>query len=134
MLIDHIGIVIPKIKNVGTMYHNLLGFIPVTEIVLDSAQQVYVQFFQNEEGLRLELIEPIGKESPAYNALKKGGGTNHVGYRCSNIDDTLAEARKHNCIIVCQPIPGVGHEGRLIAFVTHPHLGLIEFVEYNNGG
>ena len=133
MLIDHIGIVVPKIEEAGTIYQQVLGFTPATDVILDAIQKVYGQFFHNEEGQRLELIEPLGEESPAYNALKKGGGTNHIGYRCSNIEDALANARTQNCIIVGQPVPGAGHEGRRIAFVVHPTLGLTEFVEYKKG-
>jgi methylmalonyl-CoA/ethylmalonyl-CoA epimerase len=134
MIIDHVGIVVPKIEEAGKIYPQVLEFTPATGVILDAIQKVYVQFFHNEEGQRIELIEPLDEESPAFNALKKGGGANHIGYRCSNVEDALANARTQNCIIVCQPVPGAGHEGRRVAFVVHPFLGLAEFVEYKNGG
>lgn len=130
MVIDHIAIVVRSIKEAREKYENFLGFHPVTGIVPDPLQKVNVQFLANEKGERLELIEPIDETSPSMNALKKGGGTNHISYRCSNLDAVIEEAKKQKIKVVCPPVPGTGHDGRRIAFFVHPHLGLLEFVEY----
>lgn len=131
MIIDHIAIIVRNIKQASEMYRNFIGFTPETDIILDEIQKVYVQFFKNEKGERLEIIEPVDETSPSMNALKKGGGTNHICYRCENLDDLLKEAKKQRLKMVCPPVPGAGHEGRRVAFFVHPSLGLLEFVEYN---
>lgn len=130
MNIDHIGIVVKNIKDAQRQYESLLGFRQQTDVILDRAQKVYVQFFVNKKGERLELIEPIDTTSPAYNALKKGGGVNHICFRCSNIEEAVKRAQQQKCFLVCHPVIGAGHEGQLIAFVVHSDFGLIEFVEF----
>jgi methylmalonyl-CoA/ethylmalonyl-CoA epimerase len=129
MIIDHIAIVVRSIKESREKYENFLGFRPVTDIIPDPIQKVNVQFLANEKGERLELIEPTDETSPSMNALKKGGGANHISYRCSDLDAVIEEAKKQKIKVVCPPVPGTGHDGRRIAFFVHPHLGLLEFVE-----
>ena len=129
MVIDHIGIIVKNIKSSRKKYEDLLGYEIISEIILDSFQKVKVQFLRNSNGQKIELIEPLGVDSPSFNALKKGAGVNHICYQCENLEYTLKILRASHCIVVCKPIIGAGHEGRKIAFVVHPEMGLIEFVE-----
>ncbi len=130
MIIDHIAIVVRSIDAVRETYEDFLGFRADTDVVLDERQKVNVQFFVNEAGERLELIEPVDMSSPSMNALRKGGGVNHICYRCEDLDVIVAEAAKRKIKAVCPPVPGAGHDGRRVAFFVHPHLGLIEYVEH----
>lgn len=130
LVVDHVGIVVRSLADAQAVYEGLLGFRRQTDVIEDPVQQVRVQFFINARGERLELVEPSDATSPAANALSKGGGANHVGLRCDDLDAMLALARQHHCIVVCPPVPATGHGGRRIAFIYHPQLGLIELVEY----
>ena len=129
MKIDHIGIVVKNIDKAKEKYIQLLDYEVKTELIYDKFQKVNVLFLENKFGERIELIEPTTTDSPVYNALKKGGGTNHIGYKTDNLEKSLAEARTEKCIIVREPMPGAGHNNRNVAFVMHPLLGLVEFVE-----
>lgn len=128
MKVDHVGVVVRSILVPRAKF--LAGFRQETDVIADPLQRVKVQFWINDQGDRIELIEPLGKKSPAYPSLKKGGGTNHLGFRCQNITRTLAKVRKDGGIILSKPAPAAGHHGRLIAFVFHPLLGLVEFIQW----
>lgn len=130
--IDHFGIVVKNIKESADFYQKLFGLKRETEIIKDPIQKVYVQFFTTEQGEKIELVEPISKESPSYNALIKGGGANHICFQVKNIQEELIKLKKMNCIIVCPPTKGAGFNNAEVAFVVHPLLGLIELVEYQN--
>jgi methylmalonyl-CoA/ethylmalonyl-CoA epimerase len=130
MIIDHIAIVVRDINAVRDTYINFLGFKPISEITPDPLQKVNVQFLANEKGERLELIEPADPTSPSMNALKKGGGVNHICYRCNDLNTIIEEAKKQKIKMVAPPKPGAGHDGRRVAFFVHPHLGLVEYVEW----
>jgi methylmalonyl-CoA/ethylmalonyl-CoA epimerase len=132
MIIDHIAIVVRKIDSVRDMYINFLGFNPVTEVIHDPLQIVNVQFLENEKGERLELIEPSDPASPSMNALKKGGGVNHICYRCEDLDEIIEKANTLKIKMVAPPKPGAGHDERRVAFFVHPHLGLLEYVEFKD--
>lgn len=129
MKIDHFGIVVNNINESATVYLKLFRFKKKTGIILDKIQQVYIQFFQYKNEV-IELVQPINQNSPSYNALLKGGGANHICFQTYNIQKELTNLRKDNCIIVCLPVAGAGFKKRLVAFVVHPLLGLVELVEY----
>ena len=130
MNIDHIGIVVKDIKKSSTLYQKLLGFEKKSIKILDKNQKVYIQFLENNKGERVELVQPLDETSPSYNALTKGGGFNHICFKTKNIKKKLSNLTKEKCIVVCPPVKGAGHQNRLIAFVVHPLMGLIELVEY----
>lgn len=130
MKIDHIGVVVKNIHLSAKLYQKLFDLNKKSEVIYDPIQKVYVQFFENEKGSMIELIQPQSKKSPSYNALLKGGGTNHICYETNHIQRELIRLKKENCIIVCPPVEGAEFKKRLVAFVVHPLLGLIELVEY----
>ena len=129
MVIDHIGIVVESIEEARGKYEDLLGFRAQTEIIFEPHEKINTQFLVNEKGERIQLIEPVDDSSPVFNALQKGGGVNHICYRCSNIRDTLKKVEQHRCVVVRSPFAGAGVGGRQVAFAVHPDLGIVEFVE-----
>ena len=108
MDIDHIAIVVRDIQIARVLYEDFLGFRPSTKIILDNVQKVRVQFFENDKAERIELIEPIDETSPSMNALKKGGGVNHICYKCSNLEQIISLAQAQKIKMVCSPVPGEG--------------------------
>lgn len=129
MKIDHFGIVVKDIKKSAKLYQKTFNLKRQTEVILDQTQRVYVQFFETENKQRIELIQPTNKTSPSYHALLKGGGANHICFITLDIKKELIILKREKAIIVCPPIRGTGHNGKLIAFAVHPLLGLIELVE-----
>ena len=129
MQLDHFGIVVKDIGAARQQYKELFQLSVTTDVISDPLQRVWVQFLADKAGTRWELIQPMDERSPAWNALRKGGGLNHFCYSTVDLDRCIELLRAQNCVIVCQPTPGAGHDGRRIAFMVSPELGLIELVE-----
>lgn len=130
--IDHFGVVVKDIHEAAKFYQELFNLEKITEVVEDNTQKVYVQFFLTDHGDKIELIQPVDKNSPSYNALLKGGGANHICFETSNINEEITNLKRRNCIVVCAPTQSSGLTNGTIAFVVHPFLGLIELVEYHH--
>lgn len=131
MTVDHIGIVVTNISDALEYYSDLLGFFPQTERILVEDHDVSVQILTNDDGERVELVEPLSENSPAYKGLKKGkyGGVHHICYRCTDIHKTIERSTAAGCTVASPPAPGIVHGGQMVAFILHPDLGLTEFLE-----
>lgn len=128
MRLHHIGIVVPDIVRYEADLKPF-GLQPITPIIHDSVQQVKVQFWRAGADPQVELVEPVGPNSPARASLDKGAGLNHLCYEVNDLDQTFAHARDVGAIPICAPVPAEAFGGRRICFVFYPTLGLIEFVE-----
>ena len=89
--LNHVGVATPAIEKSAAMYRHLLG----AEIVRDPfdlpAQGVRVCFIDTPNS-QIELIEPLGPDSPIVKFLEKNpqGGQHHV---CFEVPD-IAAARE----------------------------------------
>ena len=92
--VDHIGMVVPSLENALAFYKNVLNC-DVAEIVPLPADGLNICFVQLDN-LRIELLEPIGFESPIKGLLEDytinqfiqdnpSGGMHHVCYEVENI-------------------------------------------------
>ncbi len=87
MKLDHVCIAVRRIDSAREKLCSMLGYSPRTDKVLNSRQQVVVQFLAKEDSLDLKLIEPAGPDSPLVEFVKKGGGLHHL---CFLADDGSA--------------------------------------------
>ena len=63
------------------------------------------------------------------NALKKGGGINHLCYEVHNIFEEIKILESKSFRLVSKPVPGAGHNNNLVCFLYSVKIGLIELVE-----
>ena len=75
----------------------------------------------------IELIEPLGENSPVSNALKKGGGLNHICYETENFDQ-IYEKFKNKVVRHPRPAPQEYFKGGR-TFFAYRRGGLVEFLE-----
>jgi len=132
--IDHIGIAVKSIDTARHFYEEVLGLV-CEKIEVVAAQKVKIAFFAIGE-THVELLEPMGPDSPIAGFLnKKGEGIHHVAYRTDNIAAQLARAEKGGCRLINEkPIAGGG--GKQVAFL-HPkstHGVLTEFCSTEETG
>ncbi|HEU5210215.1 MAG TPA: methylmalonyl-CoA epimerase [Longimicrobiales bacterium] len=128
-VLDHVAIAVPSIDDALPHYETLIGArgsLPETV----EAQGVRVVFIGGGAGT-VELLEPLGSESPVARFLaRRGPGLHHIAYRVSDIEAALAE----QIAAGVQPIdsaPRPGAHGRRVAFL-HPRSFsgvLVELVE-----
>lgn len=127
---NHIGVAVPSIEKAMETYRNLYG---ATEFVQPwdmPAQGVRVGFV-NLPNTQIELIEPLGPNSPIVGFLEKNpkGGQHHVCFEVKNIHEAKAEMERKGAKVLGEP--RIGAHGTLVIFV-HPKDSdgvLIELME-----
>jgi len=114
--IDHIAIAVNSLEESIKVYTSLLGIEPKLETI--SSEKVNTAFYELN-GVSLELIEPIGDDSPINKFLeKRGEGLHHVCLKVENLEEAMDEL-KVNGIEIIDEIPKRGAGGKKIVFL-HP--------------
>lgn len=115
--LDHIGIAVPSIRAALPAFEHISGASGSRPEPVP-AQGVNVVFL-GTAGCRLELIEPIGPESPIARFLdRRGPGLHHVAYRVDDIARVLDDLAGRGFELIDRA-PRPGAHGRLVAFI-HP--------------
>jgi methylmalonyl-CoA/ethylmalonyl-CoA epimerase len=116
-ILHHIGILVRDIPKAAQTYVDRYHYRIAGEIVHDPVQTAYVQFLEGDPtGVRIELIAPDGPESKLCNALKKGGGLNHLCYISEDIEKRCEELRSAGMYMLQSPVPAQAFPGRRIAW------------------
>ncbi|MBN2316587.1 MAG: VOC family protein [Sedimentisphaerales bacterium] len=117
MVIDHLGIVVTSIEDGIRHWEDVFGYRQMTEVVVNSRQNVKVVFLAKEQSITVKLIEPVDEASPAYRLAKRGGGLHHLCFKCENIDRELGQLTQKGLRVLSQPAPGEAFENENIAFI-----------------
>jgi methylmalonyl-CoA/ethylmalonyl-CoA epimerase len=117
MKIDHLGIAVESIESALSFYTDALGLaVAHTEEVED--QGVRVAMLPVGES-RVELLEPVGPDTPVGKFLaKRGPGLHHVCYHVDDIHAALERLKASGARLIDER-PRAGAGGHLVAFV-HP--------------
>jgi methylmalonyl-CoA/ethylmalonyl-CoA epimerase len=118
-----------KFHHIGLALSSLdLAMIENLQITADPLQRVKVGFV-NLADCCIELIEPVGENSPIQNNIKKGHKFVHLCFEVDEILDGLKHAASHKFKVIQLPAPAVAFDNRSIAWVYHPVWGLYELLE-----
>jgi methylmalonyl-CoA/ethylmalonyl-CoA epimerase len=129
--IHHIGFVVDSIERTGNSFARSLALTWNQEVFFDPLQKVAVTFMQSihQAEPRIELVEPVGEDSPVRSFLLKGGGLHHLCYEVPSLETQLDMSRSQGGKLVRRPMPAVAFGGRRIAWVYGKEKLLIEFLE-----
>lgn len=127
----HLGVAVKSIAKAIPIYQDLFGYELFSGPFDDPIQRVSVCFLRRQAAgeIIVELIAPLGENSPIDRILTKGGGAYHVCYEVDNLDETLATLKSKKCIIVSGPVPAVAFKNRRIAWLFTPTQQLVELLE-----
>jgi methylmalonyl-CoA/ethylmalonyl-CoA epimerase len=125
----HVGVVVQDIAEHVSHLSETYGWAHMSEIYTDPVQKVRVAFVNIGNQAQIELIEPLGEDSPVQNALRKGGGLHHVCYEVDDIEAAVKRTWENGAVVIREPVPAVAFHGRRIAFVFGKDRTLTEFVE-----
>ena len=130
--LNHVGIAVPSIETAAKIYKNLYGVVNITEPGELPAQGVRFCFV-NLQNSQIELIEPLGENSPIDNFLVKNpkGGQHHVCFEVDDVHLAKKEMEEKGAKVLNEP--RIGAHGTLVIFV-HPKDSsgvLIELMEPN---
>jgi methylmalonyl-CoA/ethylmalonyl-CoA epimerase len=129
--LDHVGIAVPSLEQALPLWERLTGGAPYGRERVQ-AQGVEVVFVGRGEG-RLELLAPLGPDSPVARHLeRRGPGMHHLAYRVPDVDEALAAfiAEGYEAI---DPRGRPGAHGRTVAFL-HPRAAGGVLIELVSGG
>ncbi len=128
--LNHVGVAVPSIEEAAQTYRELYGVTDITEPGEMPSQGVRFCFV-NLPNSQIELIEPLGDDSPIQNFLKKNpkGGQHHVCFEVEDIHEAKREMEAKGATVLNEP--RIGAHGTPIIFV-HPKNSngvLIELME-----
>ena len=116
MQLDHVCIAVRSIETAAGSLGRILGYAPRTVPVINTRQQVNVQFLGRPGSLDLKLIEPHGENSPLWQSLRRGEGLHHLCFLTESTSRTLATLASLGLRVLTPPEPGEAFEDGLIAF------------------
>lgn len=130
MEIDHVGVVVADIQKSIEYYATHFGLALIGTVCEDPIQKVRIAFVGSPgQGVTLELLEPADDRSPVANALRKGGGLNHICYRVGDIHEALRKAKDQGHRVISGPVPAVAFGNQPVAFLVTRRGEIVEFVE-----
>jgi methylmalonyl-CoA/ethylmalonyl-CoA epimerase len=117
--LNHVAIATGDLKKSTALYHNTLGA-KVSAPVAQPEHGVTTVFVELP-GSKIELLEPLGENSPIANFLKRNpdGGIHHI---CFEVDDILAardRLKREGARILGDGEPKTGAHGKPVLFL-HP--------------
>ena len=128
--LNHIGVATPSIADSIALYRDLLGATTIHEPFDLPAQGVRVCFV-NAPNSQIELIQPLGPDSPLHGFLAKNpmGGQHHVCFEVPDIHAAKAEMEAKGARVLGEP--RIGAHGTPVIFVHPKDMGgvLVELME-----
>ncbi len=131
--LDHVGIAVDDLDFAIDGYRARYNVEPLYREIVDS--QGVEEAMIPVGGSNVQLLQPLGPETPVGRFLSKNGeGLHHIAFAVASIDAALEHLLAEGARLV-DPEPRTGGRGARIAFVHPADLGgtLIELVEVTNG-
>ena len=114
---DHVGVAVKNLDEAVKLYRDVLGF-ELEGIHVLKERKVKVALFSMGGEAQVELLEPLGSDSPVAKFLEaRGEGIQHIAVRVDNIEKALNELKQKGVVLVDDK-PRYGAEGKKIAFVS----------------
>ncbi|MBY0552556.1 MAG: methylmalonyl-CoA epimerase [Candidatus Obscuribacterales bacterium] len=115
--IDHIAVAVPNLESALAYYRDTLG---LECIGIETVEEQGVRVAKLDAGnTHIELLEPIGPETPVGKFIaKRGAGLHHICMAVEDIDHELDRLKQCQTRLIDNE-PKIGAGGARIAFV-HP--------------
>ncbi len=129
--LNHIGVATPSIADSIAHWHDIMGATTIHDPFDLPAQGVRVCFVDTPGGPQIELIEPLGADSPIHGFLAKNplGGQHHICFEVPDIHAAKAAFEVMGKRVLGEP--RIGAHGTLIFFLHPKDMGgmLTEIME-----
>jgi methylmalonyl-CoA/ethylmalonyl-CoA epimerase len=131
--VDHVAVAVEDLDRAIEGYRNRYDVEPLYRERVE--EQGVEEAMIPIGGSFLQLLEPLGPETPLGRFLSKNGeGLHHIAYTVSSIEAALSHLKSQGARLIDEA-PRVGGRGARIAFVHPGDLTgtLIELVELSDG-
>ncbi len=126
--LNHVALVVPDLDRAAQLYGEQFGarVSPKTAMPEHGVTMVFV----NLPNTRIELLHPLGENSPVARFLEKhpDGGMHHVCYEVADINDALARLTEQGMRALGDGKPKTGAHGKPVIFL-HPGDSLGTLIE-----
>ena len=130
--LNHVGVATPSIDDAVAMYRDLFGATVSKAKFALPEQGVWVCFIDLPNS-QIELIEPLGDDSPLIGFLAKNpaGGQHHVCFEVADIIAARDDMRSKGATVLGTGEPRIGAHGTPVIFVHPKTMGgvLVELME-----
>ena len=130
MKFHHFGIIVSDIKKASK---NLKAILPIkkkTKIFTDKNWKVKVLFLLDSKNVTYEIIEPLGRSSPVYNALKKNINIlNHIAYKSVNFEKDCKMLIKQGLFPLTKAMSAVAFKNKKVIFFYTKENFILEIIE-----
>jgi methylmalonyl-CoA/ethylmalonyl-CoA epimerase len=126
--LDHAGFAVADLEGAMLLFREVFGASvgPVIEDPLQGVRLCFAEF----TGGRVELIAPLGTDSPVSQIIAtSGGGLYHLCFETADLDAELDRLRRLGFVPTGAPKPAVAFGGRRVVFLYNRVAQLIELVE-----
>lgn len=124
----HIGIATKSIEKSSKVYAQL-GY-EVSEIIIESSQNVKICFLSKKDSPILELVEPLNAESPVSRMVTQSGTTPyHTCYEVEDINTAVDELQDMNFRPLFEPVRSDAMRNGMICYLFADGIGLLELYE-----
>ena len=126
----HVGVAVRNIQQAVANYQSLFDYKLISGPFDEPIQNVSVCFLSRGEGdTTIELVAPLGPNSPIDRILKKGGGTYHVCYQVPDMNAAIQHLTERGSLLLSGPVPAIAFEMREIAWLMTETELLVELVQ-----
>ena len=117
--LNHVAIAVPDIAVASALYRDTLG--AAVSAPVAQPEHGVTTVFVELPNTKIELLEPLGEDSPIANFLKKNpnGGMHHVCYEVEDIYKARDQMRAMGATITGTGEPRIGAHGKPVVFL-HP--------------
>jgi methylmalonyl-CoA/ethylmalonyl-CoA epimerase len=132
LALHHVGYAAKAIESAAEMYVKRFGYEARTPLIHDPLQTAWVQFLAFPgDRVYLELVSPDGPESRLTNAVRRGGGLNHLCYTAEHLEKAIACLMQSGMLLISPPQSAVAFAGRRVCWLLGEDPLPIELVERN---
>ncbi len=129
--LNHVGVATPSIPESVALYRDMLGATRIHE-PFDLPEQGVRVCFIDMPNSQIELIEPLGEDSPVHAFLAKSpkGGQHHICFEVPDIIAARDELVAKGATVLRNGEPRIGAHGVPVIFVHPKDMGgvLIELM------
>jgi methylmalonyl-CoA/ethylmalonyl-CoA epimerase len=117
--LNHVAIAVPDVAAAATVYRGSLGATVSAPLALDEHGVTVV--FVDLPNSKIELMEPLGPESPIAGFLKRNpeGGVHHICFEVADLAAAVAQLASTGARVAGDGEPKIGAHGKPVIFL-HP--------------